>query len=807
MTKNAATAGPVTRKPARRKTRKAAKPKKLSRIKQPAAMSLEDWQTTLRKQFGRDQEFTLTNFGDDPIFSEFQVFNPASKNTYRVAIRGPQPGDNFCSCPDFATNTLGTCKHVEFTLAKLERKRGGKKALKDGFQPSYSEVFLRYGARREVCFRPGEDCPVKLARLSSKYFDESGTLTGEAFDCFDEFLKKADKIDHELRCFDDVLAFVAEIRDAHHRRDRLKKAFPRGIRSAAFKKLLSVSLYDYQREGALFAAQAGRCLIGDEMGLGKTIQAIAAAEIMAREFGVERVLIVCPTSLKHQWETEIEKFSGRSIEVIGGSQVKRKEQFEADGFFKITNYDTIHRDLEAIDGWSPDLVILDEAQRIKNWKTRTANSVKKINSPYAIVLTGTPIENRLEELVSIVQFIDRHRLGPTFRFLHDHQQIDDNGRVVGYRDLDKIAETLQPILVRRLKTEVLKQLPDRLEKYFYVPMTEQQRSHHEENAEIVAKIVRKWQQYGFLTEKDQIRLMIALQNMRMSCDSTFLLDQETDHGFKADELLTFLDEAFEQPDSKVVVFSQWLRMHELIERRIADRKWNHVKFHGGVPGAKRKNLVTQFREDHDCRAFLATDAGGVGLNLQHANIVVNMDLPWNPAVLEQRIGRVHRLGQTRPVQVVNFVAEGTIEERMIELIGFKKSLFSGVLDGGEKNVFMGGSRLKKFMEGVEKATTDLPVPRVEEPATPEESNGAPQAEPAPADPLSELVQSGLKFLEQFTTDGQNDSSKNEKSAPSPVEFGQDPDTGHNYLKLQLPEPEVLQRTMSAVGELLKSMQR
>src|SRR5207249_3848314 len=165
--------------------------------------------------------------------------------------------------------------------------------------------------------------------------------------------------------------------------------------------------------------------------------------------------------------------------------------------------------------------------------------------------------------------------------------------------------------------DVLHQLPERLEKRFFVPMTPQQMEHHEENREIVGRLVAKWRRFRFLSEADQRRLLVALQNMRMACDSTYLLDQRTDHGAKADELAT---------------------------------------------------------------------------------LVVNIDLPWNPAVLEQRIGRVHRLGQTRPVQVVNFVAKGTIEEGMLSVLGFKRSLFAGVLDGGDREVFLGGSRLKRFME-------------------------------------------------------------------------------------------------------------
>jgi len=271
----------------------------------------------------------------------------------------------------------------------------------------------------------------------------------------------------------------------------------------------------------------------------------------------------------------------------------------------------------------------------------------------------------------LVEFLDRHRLGPTFRFLHDHQIRDEVGKVVGYRNLDAIGQTLAPILLRRRKAELLPQLPERLEKRFFVPMTPEQLQHHEENREVVGRIVAKWRRVRFLSEADQRRLMIALQNMRMACDSTYLLDQQTDHGVKADEVATLLDELFERPDTKAVVFSQWLRMHELLRRRLEQRQWTHVLFHGGVDGSRRPALVDRFREDPRCRAFLSTDAGGVGLNLQHANVVVHVDLPWNPAVLEQRIGRVHRLGQTRPVQVVSFVAKGTIEEGMLAVLGFK----------------------------------------------------------------------------------------------------------------------------------------
>jgi SNF2 family DNA or RNA helicase len=752
------------------------------------------------------------------------------------------PGDNFCGCPDFATNHLGTCKHIEFTLAKLMRKREQRAALRAGFQPAYSEIVLKYGARREVRFLAGTECPPGLAVLAANYFGPDRTLRPEAFATFDKFLAQAAKFGHDLRCYEDTLAFIAEVRDSAERVRRIERAFPAGMRSAGFEGLLKTELYEYQRQGALFAARAGRCLIGDEMGLGKTIQALAAVEIMARHLGVARVLIVCPTSLKHQWEREIGRFTERNACVINGLRVRREGLFATESFFKITNYDTVHADLDLISGWAPDLVILDEAQRIKNWNTRAARTVKRVLSPYAIVLTGTPLENRLQELVSIVDYVDRHRLGPTYRFLANHQIVDEFGKVIGYRDLDSIGRTLAPVLIRRQKSQVLSQLPERLDKNFFVEMTPEQRRHHDENKEIVARIVQKWRRHKFLSEADQRRLLIALQNMRMSCNSTYLLDQNTDFGYKADEAATLLDELAERPETKVVIFSQWVRTHELLERRLKGRDFGHVLFHGGVPGQQRKGLIDRFREDPGCRAFLSTDAGGVGLNLQHASVVVNMDLPWNPAVLEQRIGRVHRLGQKQPVQVVNFVAKGTIEEGMLEVLRFKKSLFTGALDGGEKEVFLGGSRLSRFMETVDKATSGIPEAGPEECeaaaateiAREGDGEGAAEKGPVPFSPAAEaaaakgpeagaaqggaapwtgLVQTGLAFLQQLAAAARERPGEGSPGDGAGGGSGglsiirRDRETGEPYVHIPMPKAEVVERFLGAVQELLGNMRQ
>jgi superfamily II DNA or RNA helicase len=805
-------------------SRKKSKPIKLKvpRTHKPEDLSVEDWQRALRKQFGEQQIFTLRNNGDHPVFSEFSLTNPASGKTYRLAIRGRNPGDNYCSCPDFSINNLGTCKHLAFALAKLGEKPGAKRAFKAGFAPPYSEVFLHYGLRREIRFRPGADAPAELRRLARNYFDAQESLKPEHILDVPAFVDAARRIDkHEVRCYDDVMAFVAERQDEEHRRGIVAGKLRRGIHSAAFHNLLKAELYPYQKEGALFAVRAGRCLIGDDMGLGKTIQALAAAELMRRLFSIGKVLIVAPTSLKHQWRTEIEKFTGKNVSVVEGLNAERARLYQAESFYKVINYEVVFRDLDHIKTWSPDLIILDEAQRIKNWNTRTAKAVKRLESTFALVLTGTPLENRIEELHSIVEFVDRFHLGPLYRFVHNHRMTDGGGKVTGYRNLRTIRESLQAVMLRRTKNEVLRQLPGRTDKNFFVPLTREQFVIHDEYRELVAQLVAKWRRFKFLSDADQKRLMMALNLMRMVSDNTYLVDKKTVHGPKIEELEIVLRELVVESGEKVVVFTQWLRMAELVREVLKRNNIGYTQLHGGVPSKQRRDLISKFREDPACRVFLSTDAGGVGLNLQAGSVVINMDIPWNPAVLEQRIGRVHRMGQKKPVRVINFVTSGSIEERILELLAFKKSVFAGALDeGGQDTVTVGESKLNALMRTVETMTQDIPQPdpaaerqkrREEELAEKEVRKGPVRAGRAAAstpgnghrtssDSLNELFQTGARFLSNLGDMLAQSGEPLEKRLQTMI--GKDDATGGAYVKVPLPETESIKAVFTALGELL-----
>jgi SNF2 family DNA or RNA helicase len=701
-----------------KKKKKQKKAKKIPYYRQPEELSLRDWQLALRKQFGEKQEFTLVNEGNHPVWSDFIVSNLERNTSYRVAIRGQEVGDNFCGCLDFKTNRLGTCKHIEWALHKLYNTYGNKQHFrKPPPSRAYSSVYLTYTPERQIRIRIGTDQEEALTALARRYFDADGILYDHAWPHFDQFLERAKAIAPNFRCYSDALAFVIQKRSDFFRE---KLAERLSQQNDTWEGLVKAKLYPYQQKGALFALQVGRCLLADEMGLGKTIQAIAAAELYRRELAIQHVFIICPTSLKYQWRSEIERFTDSSAQVIEGPLHKRIQQYvEGDAFYKIITYNVVARDYSYINQAFPDLIILDEAQRIKNWDTKISRAVKRLESPYRLALTGTPLENKLEDVYSIVQFLDQFLLGPLWLLLARHQIKDENGAVRGYRLLDEINGKLSQIMIRRRKKDVLKELPPRVDKQLLVPMTAHQLELHNSFDADVAKLVAKWQRMGFLNEKDRQRLMICLNLMRMSCDSSFLLDQKTRNDTKVDELFYILEERLAEEGEKVVVFSQWERMTRLVAERLEAQDIPFAYLHGGVPSVKRGELLDRFREEEDCRIFLSTDAGGVGLNLQTAALVVNLDLPWNPAVLEQRIGRVYRLGQDRPVHVINLISEGTIEHRMLMRLQFKSSLAEAVLDTAEEQVFMSDRKFKDFMENLEKMQAAAVVPNTAEASTDE----------------------------------------------------------------------------------------
>ena len=633
-----------------------------------------------RRERGLKQPFKVTNLDGDRYYGEFSVTSTSGRS-YTVEIRSLTERLNRCDCLDYETSMLGTCKHIEAVLGRIF-KRAPKKAQRLAERPaSTSRVMVSRQDVPTVVLQLSPNPSARVRALADEFFDAAGQFTGDLGDGFQELRARAAGLD-DLIIHSDAIELSAEVL-RRRRFDRRAEEVRREVMARDGRLPgLKAKLYPFQTEGAAFLAAAGRALLADDMGLGKTVQSIAALTLMRRRGEVERALIVCPASLKHQWRAELLRFTDfkeTDVAILERGPAYRQELYRRRPPVLIANYELIRRDLDHIATFSPDLLVLDEAQRIKNWRTITAEAVKVIESTYAFVLTGTPIQNRLEDLYSLMQVVDRKVLGPLWQFDHHFIDREDGGKVVGYRRLSELRRRLQPVVLRREKSKVLTQLPPRVDNRFDVEMTKAQRNYmaeFEQSAAILAALA----QQRPLTPEELDRLMRLMQMARMACNAAGLIDKKTKSSPKIDELGQLLDEICHEGAHKAVVFTEWVAFQQMAAAEAKRRKLDHVVLNGQVPTHKRGALIERFFDDPDCKVFFTTDAGGVGLNLQAADTVINLDLPWNPAVLEQRIGRVHRQGQYEAVNVLLVVAQNSFEARLWNVLADKRAISDASLD-------------------------------------------------------------------------------------------------------------------------------
>lgn len=617
------------------------------------------------------------------------------QRSYQVQIRSLDKRVNYCTCPDLASNRLGTCKHIEAVLHYAKKQPDYKRLKAEGCPVSFVYLAWESATRPVLRLQRGAEMADDLALLLNEFFNAKDLFAGRLPEDFfrfsqavygrDDFLLGDDAVQYAQQCADDAAQAI--------RRQEIKQAIKQ---SNGVLPGLKAKLFPYQVEGVAFLAGHGRALLADDMGLGKTLQAIAAGSWLADHAEVKRILIVCPTSLKYQWAREIGKFTGRDVQVMQGGPEQRGVQYRANALFFIVNYELVLRDLSIIsEQLKPDLLILDEAQRIKNWRTKLSSSVKLIPTRYVFVLSGTPLENRLEDLYSLLQLVDARVLGPLWRCLLDFHITDERGKVIGYRNLSELRRRIAPVMLRRDRSLVADQLPDRTEVTLDIAMDVKQQELHGsalQAAGLLAQIAKRRP----LTPSEHKRMLSALQQARMACNAAGLVDKETQGSPKLEELGRLLEELCLQSNRKAVVFSQWALMTEMVETLVRGMGLGCVRLHGGVPSHKRGEMMDRFQNDDALQVFISTDAGGTGLNLQSATVLVNLDMPWNPAILDQRIARIHRLGQKHKVQVFLLLAEESYEQRVAQLVKGKRDLFNNVIDPEASEDTVGVS--KKMLE-------------------------------------------------------------------------------------------------------------
>lgn len=491
--------------------------------------------------------------------------------------------------------------------------------------------------------------------------------------------------------------------DIQSHRDRYFKSLIRDMKSVAdsdyeVPDAMKPILRDYQKTGYRWLCTIAQLgfggILADDMGLGKTLQIITLWEHARLEAISKTVdltdtashtacpppvsLIVCPSSLVYNWDSEIEHFAPNlKTLLITGTAQERQELLThyADYDVLITSYDMLKRDIASYDNLHFHYQIIDEAQYIKNHRTQAARSVCNIHSVTRFALTGTPIENRLSELWSIFEYLMPGFLYPYAYFRSELEQpiVENKDQIAATR----LQQLVRPFIMRRLKTDVLKELPDKLEHAVYAQMTDEQNKLYTANTLKLQKDLEQQSDSMFKTSK--IQILAELTKLRQLCCDPSLIYQNYHGGSaKLDTCIQLIENAM-AGGHKILLFSQFTSMLDVIERRLKAERILYYRLDGSTKSEQRTRLVNAFNENKIPVFLISLKAGGTGLNLTGADIVIHYDPWWNAAAQNQATDRAHRIGQTHTVTVYKLIARHTIEEKILELQENKKALSDQIL--------------------------------------------------------------------------------------------------------------------------------
>jgi hypothetical protein len=630
-------------------------------------LTSDEQERGVRRNRALTEAIKVTNkFPGEPVFSVFTVATADEADVpqiYDVEIRSLIDDVNTCACPDFDKNGLGTCKHVEKVLLDLRRTKAGRASLKNGGVSPCLEVCVQQPERQPIVVIP--DSAAEAARSwIARFIDARHQLRSPWEATLPVFLREFRNAEPDIAAQIRVSSAVYHLASSVERRRRLQQSrneFAEGFsQQQQSRNFLRFPMYDYQVVGMLHLAFGGRAMLADELGLGKSVQAIAAAKVLRQLWDVQRVLIACPAALKADWEQQIRKFTDLPCRTVDGPRQRRLELYrDCTEFFVIMSYDQIDRDEPEIATiLAPDLLILDEAQRIKNWRNKTARAIKRIDTEFAFVLTGTAFESRIDEIYSIVEFIDPHIFGSLFRFNRDFYQLDDRGRPVGLTNLTDLFRRLQPIMLRRKRSDVSGQLPRQIENTYFVEMLDRQKRRYNDCEQQLCRALDKRAEDADKHHHAQT----LLDSMRMVCSSAALVDPNVNEAPKLDELLRILSDTWDNnAERKVVVCSEWPQLLEQLRQRL---EANAIECAVCLCGAERDEALEKFQKSPGCRLLLLADADGVDISLDNVDMLVNFDLPWDTTRLDRRIHAVSGKA-AGPVGIVHLVAERTVEHRLL----------------------------------------------------------------------------------------------------------------------------------------------
>ena len=451
----------------------------------------------------------------------------------------------------------------------------------------------------------------------------------------------------------------------------------------------SISPYNYQKLGIMFAlTNEEGVLIADEMGLGKTLQALSTALMLKSQGKAKNALIITPASLKYNWPMEIEKFTDEKYVVIDGKKPDDRvnQWMRDDVFFYVVNYELLLADLfggvdlkikedetpeqkekrmertrvtkrrqrilTSIRTRTWDFIACDEAHALKNSRSKRTQNVKAMKANFRMALTGTPMDGRLEELHSVMEWVMPGLLESKVRFLQKHATTDVWGKITGYRNIGEVTEKIAPYFIRRLKKDVLQDLPDKIYQNRIVVLTDKEK-----------RIYKQLAEAGHETTEDA-EAMVCILRCKQFCDHPLLVGEEDLKSSKFEALREVLDEVVISNGNKLILFSQFKEMVNILVTLLDDMGLKYLRIDGDTDKKVRAAMQAQFNTDDSVDIMIGTEAMSTGLNFTSANYVINYDDNWAPAIMAQREDRAHRIGQKDVVTVINFICKDTVEERI-----------------------------------------------------------------------------------------------------------------------------------------------
>ncbi|MEL4178049.1 SNF2-related protein [Roseateles sp. PN1] len=633
---------------------------------------------------------------------------------WQVTVHGAQAIDCRCSCAGFAFSNRGACEHIDFVLDELLSQPEAAQVLRQGWHADYSEVLLRFGARRQLRWRQGRACPDALAEAAQAMLDENGRLRAEAPGALSQLLNLAATLGHDLRVEEGVWPLLAHRRDAAQRVERLEQAYPQGLASPALHGLLKLPLPIYQLEAALFAVCAGRSLVADDLGLGLHAQALAAAELLMRHMGVERVLVLAEAAGLPRWQAEAQTLSPRGVQMLQAGAAPSAAEIG------IASHAALTQDLTPLQAFAPELIIVDDAALLDE---QMLSQLKQLDQGFLLLLSGELLNQRPKALLPLVELLDRQRSGPYARFLSYHAKRDQEGRVQGFVALDALDQTLERLMFARSRADLLATLPPALLQLRKVSMSAQQQDAQAGLWQGLRRAVQRWQRSDYVSDAELLQITQQLQALRRVAISPQLLagasavvsaDASADGADLASPKLAAVVEVAREllgrAAARLVLFCQWDDALALAVAPLQAAGFKLLHLHDGQSLVQRQHQARRWRDDASLQILLCSDAAAAGLDLHidaagegaAADLglgLINLELPWGEALLEQRLASASR-EDSAGLPMIQLIAQPGLEQQMLLALDRLPELPPCSLDGDIARRLMQGEELRAFMQAL-----------------------------------------------------------------------------------------------------------